>query len=67
VCFRLYTEAAYNEMALTPEPEIMRVGLTSSMLQLKCLGQDLEDLDLMDLPDRDSSEHVIFCAMSRKC
>ncbi|KAF5383681.1 hypothetical protein D9615_003641 [Tricholomella constricta] len=54
VCFRLYTEESYNKMALAPEPEIMRCSLTSSLLQLKCLNQDLEDLDLMDMPDVDS-------------
>ncbi|PFH53277.1 hypothetical protein AMATHDRAFT_137858 [Amanita thiersii Skay4041] len=53
-CFRLYTEESYNNMPLSSEPEILRVSLTSSILQLKCLGQDLEDLDLMDKPDRDS-------------
>ncbi|GLB41932.1 putative RNA helicase [Lyophyllum shimeji] len=56
VCFRLYTEDAFNNMALAPEPEIMRCSLTSSILQLKCLNQDLEELDLMDMPDVDSSE-----------
>ncbi|RDB16014.1 putative ATP-dependent RNA helicase prh1 [Hypsizygus marmoreus] len=53
-CFRLYTEDAFNNMALAPEPEIMRCSLTSSILQLKCLNQNLEELDLMDMPDVDS-------------
>lgn len=55
VCFRLYTEDAFNKMELAPEPEIMRCSLTSSILQLKCLNQDLEALDLMDMPDIESS------------
>lgn len=55
VCFRLYTEEAFNGMKISSEPEIMRCSLSSSVLQLKCLGQDLEDLDLMDSPDRESS------------
>ncbi|KAK1227716.1 Salivary acidic proline-rich phosphoprotein 1/2 [Marasmius sp. AFHP31] len=53
-CFRLYTEESFKSMALSAEPEIMRCGLTSPMLQLKCLGQDLETLDLMDRPDLES-------------
>ncbi|KAF8621407.1 hypothetical protein AX15_007819 [Amanita polypyramis BW_CC] len=53
-CFRLYTEGSFNKMPVSAEPEIMRVSLTSSILKLKCLDQNLEDLDLMDKPDRDS-------------
>lgn len=54
MCFRLYTEDAYNKMEMTPEPEITRVSLTSSTLQLKYLGQNIEELELMDMPDIDS-------------
>ncbi|KAF8636185.1 hypothetical protein AX17_003673 [Amanita inopinata Kibby_2008] len=54
LCFRLYTEQAFNSMSVTAEPEILRVSLTSSILQLKCLDQDLENLELMDKPDRES-------------
>ncbi|KAF8968940.1 P-loop containing nucleoside triphosphate hydrolase protein [Flammula alnicola] len=54
VCFRLYTEDAFNAMAVSGEPEILRCSLTSSILNLKCLGQDLEQLDLMDKPDFDT-------------
>ncbi|KAI0794894.1 P-loop containing nucleoside triphosphate hydrolase protein [Abortiporus biennis] len=53
-CFRLYTEDAFKSMPLSAEPEIRRCTLTSSILQLKCLGQDLEELDFMDKPDPDS-------------
>ncbi|PPQ86311.1 hypothetical protein CVT25_005612 [Psilocybe cyanescens] len=53
-CFRLYTEDAFNTMAVSGEPEILRCSLTSSILNLKCLGQNLEELDLMDKPDLDS-------------
>lgn len=56
VCFRLYTEDAFNTMAVSGEPEILRCSLTSSILNLKCLGQNMEDLDLMDKPDMDTSE-----------
>ncbi|KAI0755199.1 P-loop containing nucleoside triphosphate hydrolase protein [Daedaleopsis nitida] len=53
-CFRLYTEESFQKMPATAEPEIKRVPLTSSMLQLKCLNQDLEELDFMDKPDAES-------------
>ncbi|THU78991.1 P-loop containing nucleoside triphosphate hydrolase protein [Dendrothele bispora CBS 962.96] len=53
-CFRLYTEDAFKAMKPSAEPEILRCGLASSLLQLKCIDQDLESLDLMDEPDRDS-------------
>ncbi|KAL1936911.1 hypothetical protein VTO73DRAFT_4239 [Trametes versicolor] len=53
-CFRLYTEDAFKNMPLTAEPEIRRCTLTSSLLQLKCLGQDLEELDFMDKPDEET-------------
>lgn len=48
-------------MPVSPEPEIMRVSLTSSILKLKCLDQDLEGLDLMDKPDQDSSTFSLCC------
>ncbi|KAI0345694.1 P-loop containing nucleoside triphosphate hydrolase protein [Trametopsis cervina] len=53
-CFRLYTEEAFQAMSLSAEPEIRRCTLTASLLQLKCLGQDLEELDFMDKPDQES-------------
>ncbi|KAI0761980.1 P-loop containing nucleoside triphosphate hydrolase protein [Trametes elegans] len=53
-CFRLYTEDAFRKMPVTAEPEIRRCTLTSSLLQLKCLGQDLEELDFMDKPEEES-------------
>lgn len=58
-CFRLFTEEAFNSMAVSVEPEIRRCSLTSSMLQLKCVGQDMETLDLMDKPDEDSSKDPV--------
>ncbi|KAF7767927.1 hypothetical protein Agabi119p4_7170 [Agaricus bisporus var. burnettii] len=54
VCFRLYTEQAFESMKRTAEPEILRCSLTSSILQLKCIGQNMEELDLMDKPDIDA-------------
>ncbi|KAF9479926.1 P-loop containing nucleoside triphosphate hydrolase protein [Pholiota conissans] len=54
VCFRLYTEEAFQNMAVSGEPEILRCSLTASILNLKTLGQNLEELDLMDKPDFDT-------------
>ncbi|KAH9923577.1 P-loop containing nucleoside triphosphate hydrolase protein [Amylocystis lapponica] len=53
-CFRLYTEQAFESMPTSAEPEIRRCTLTSSLLQLKCLGQDLEELDFMDKPEQEA-------------
>ncbi|KIY53779.1 ATP-dependent RNA helicase Prh1 [Fistulina hepatica ATCC 64428] len=53
-CFRLYTEDAFRAMPAAPEPEILRCSLTSGLLQLKCLGQDLQELDLIDMPSVDA-------------
>ncbi|KAI0768917.1 P-loop containing nucleoside triphosphate hydrolase protein [Irpex lacteus] len=53
-CFRLYTEDAFKNMPLSAEPEIRRCTLTASLLQLKCLGQDLEELEFMDKPEDES-------------
>ncbi|CAA7265450.1 unnamed protein product [Cyclocybe aegerita] len=49
-------EEAYSSMAVSGDPEILRCSLTSSILNLKCLGQNLEDIDLMDKPDFESSK-----------
>ncbi|KAF9523914.1 ATP-dependent RNA helicase Prh1 [Crepidotus variabilis] len=54
MCFRLYTEEAFNSMSESGEPEILRCSLTSTILNLKCLGEKLEEMDVMDKPDRDS-------------
>ncbi|KAF8585715.1 P-loop containing nucleoside triphosphate hydrolase protein [Ramaria rubella] len=50
-CFRLYTEKAYNELQDATIPEIQRCDLGSAVLQLKCLGQEPEEVDFMDPPD----------------
>jgi len=54
-CFRLYTEEAFNNMNVCGEPEILRCSLTSSILSLRCSGLNLEELDLLDRPDQESS------------
>ncbi|KAF8507519.1 P-loop containing nucleoside triphosphate hydrolase protein [Hysterangium stoloniferum] len=51
VCFRLYTEDAYHALRDSSIPEIQRSNLTSSILQLKCLGQSPEEVNFMDPPD----------------
>ncbi|KAJ6620711.1 P-loop containing nucleoside triphosphate hydrolase protein [Mycena sp. CBHHK59/15] len=53
-CYRLYTEDAFRALAPAAEPEILRCSLAQSMLQLQCLGQDLQELDLMDAPEPDA-------------
>lgn len=55
-CFRLYTEDAFDKMDYSPQPEIQRTNLTSAILQLKCVGQDLETMEFMDRPEPESSK-----------
>jgi ATP-dependent RNA helicase DHX33 len=43
-------------MELSPEPEILRCNLTSSFLQLKCLGVNLHELEFVDKPDPDAGK-----------
>ncbi|KAF2708869.1 pre-mRNA-splicing factor ATP-dependent RNA helicase prp16 [Pleomassaria siparia CBS 279.74] len=51
-CFRLYTEAAFqNEMLPTSIPEIQRQHLSNTVLMLKAMGiNDLLHFDFMDPP-----------------
>ena len=51
-CFRLYTEAAFqNEMLPTTIPEIQRQNLSNTILMLKAMGiNDLLHFDFMDPP-----------------
>lgn len=51
-CYRLYTEAAYNnEMLPASIPEIQRTNLANVVLQLKAMGiNDLNSFDFMDPP-----------------
>jgi HrpA-like RNA helicase len=58
-CFRLYTEDAFNSMALSSEPEIRRCSLASAFLELKRLGVDMEELEFMDKPDIDSGQSFV--------
>eukprot|EP00249_Psilotum_nudum_P023176 c28773_g1_i1 orf=661-4329(-) len=51
-CYRLYTESAYrNEMLPTTVPEIQRINLGFTVLQMKAMGiNDLLSFDFMDPP-----------------
>ncbi|XP_062110900.1 probable pre-mRNA-splicing factor ATP-dependent RNA helicase DEAH5 [Humulus lupulus] len=51
-CYRLYTESAYrNEMSPTSIPEIQRINLGSTTLNMKAMGiNDLLSFDFMDPP-----------------
>ncbi|KAF8486594.1 P-loop containing nucleoside triphosphate hydrolase protein [Gautieria morchelliformis] len=53
ICFRLYTESAYDRLQDAAIPEIQRCNLASAVLQLKCLGQEPGEVDFMDPPDPD--------------
>jgi hypothetical protein len=71
-CFRLYTEEAFDSMAMSAEPEIQRTNLTSAFLMLKVIGQDLDRMPFMDRPDQESgrlpshqpviSFHILQCS-----
>ncbi|XP_068474492.1 probable pre-mRNA-splicing factor ATP-dependent RNA helicase DEAH5 isoform X2 [Phaseolus vulgaris] len=51
-CYRLYTESAYrNEMSPTTVPEIQRINLATTTLNMKAMGiTDLLAFDFMDSP-----------------
>lgn len=51
-CYRLYTKSAYeNELLPTTVPEIQRINLAYTALQLKAMGvNDLRAFDFMDPP-----------------
>ena len=49
--FRLYTEAAFRQLAPTTLPEIQRSNLAAVVLQLKALGiDDVANFPFMDKP-----------------
>jgi hypothetical protein len=57
-CFRLYTETAFDSMAASAEPEVQRSNLTSAVLQLKVIDQDIESMQFMDTPDQESGMFI---------
>ncbi|KAG1662620.1 Pre-mRNA-splicing factor ATP-dependent RNA helicase DHX15 [Nymphon striatum] len=59
-CFRLYTEAKYNEMKESTKPEILRSNLATLVLSLKKLGiHDVLNFDYIDAPDKNSIANAI--------
>ncbi|KAF9778682.1 P-loop containing nucleoside triphosphate hydrolase protein [Thelephora terrestris] len=53
-CFRVYPMHAFDSMVPALEPEICRCDLTAVILELKCLGLDVEGHDFMDDPDEEA-------------
>ncbi|KAL0905128.1 hypothetical protein M5K25_027307 [Dendrobium thyrsiflorum] len=62
-CYRLYTESAYrNEMSPTTIPEIQRINLGATTLNMKAMGiNDLLYFDFMDPP----SPQALISAMEQ--
>ncbi|KAI0496788.1 hypothetical protein KFK09_023112 [Dendrobium nobile] len=62
-CYRLYTESAYrNEMSPTTIPEIQRINLGTTTLNMKAMGiNDLLSFDFMDPP----SPQALISAMEQ--
>ncbi|KAL3644364.1 hypothetical protein CASFOL_012296 [Castilleja foliolosa] len=62
-CYRLYTESAFhNEMSPTSIPEILRINLGMTTLNLKAMGiNDLLSFDFMDPP----SPQALISAMEQ--
>ncbi|RZS19429.1 hypothetical protein BHM03_00051825 [Ensete ventricosum] len=62
-CYRLYTESAYrNEMSPTTIPEIQRINLGTTVLNMKAMGiNDLLSFDFMDPP----SPQALISAMEQ--
>ncbi|WP_437671630.1 ATP-dependent RNA helicase HrpA [Sorangium sp. So ce131] len=53
VCFRLYPEQDYQARPAYTDPEILRVGLSGVILQMKALGLgDIEDFPFLDAPSK---------------
>lgn len=55
VCYRLYTEHAFQQLRVTSPPEITRTDLTTPILQLKSLGiDDLMKFEWVSSPPAES-------------
>ncbi|WP_437935344.1 ATP-dependent RNA helicase HrpA [Sorangium sp. So ce341] len=53
VCFRLYAEQDYQARPAYTDPEILRVGLSGVILQMKALGLGaIEDFPFLDPPSK---------------
>jgi HrpA-like RNA helicase len=64
-CFRLYTEAIFEELEEESKPEIQRCNLAAAVLQLVAMNQDPFTFEYIDSPGRDASE--FFSCPARDC
>lgn len=63
-CYRLYTEDAFDKLAVSPIPEIRRVSLTFALLHLLANGQDnVWEFEYMDAPDQESGSSILVVAL----
>ncbi len=65
MCFRLYTEASFDELDQEIEPEIKRVNLASVLLLLKASGvENVVDFDYLDRPESSASKFILNLSLS---
>ena len=58
--YRLYTERTYRRMLPTPVPEIQRINLAPTVLNLKAMGiEDPLHFDFMDAPSEEAMIHSL--------
>ncbi|CAK4066902.1 unnamed protein product [Aphanomyces euteiches] len=57
VCYRLFPEDKFQELAARAVPEIKRVSLEIVVLQLKCMG--IDDVLAFDFIERPNTKHMI--------
>ncbi|EJT98205.1 pre-mRNA splicing factor [Dacryopinax primogenitus] len=57
VCYRLYTEEAYNGLRKTTPPELVRTDLALPVLQLKSLG--IDNLNKFEWPTPPPAENLV--------
>ncbi|KAI6649526.1 Pre-mRNA-splicing factor ATP-dependent RNA helicase DHX15-like isoform X2 [Oopsacas minuta] len=53
-CYRLYSESSFLKLARHTVPEILRIELTSTILNLKTMGIELTRFELIDQPSLES-------------
>lgn len=57
-CFRLYNQNSYQELPDYHLPEILRVDISNSLLQLKSIGvKRVKDFQFMDAPEEAAIDH----------
>ncbi|RHY48990.1 hypothetical protein DYB30_008844 [Aphanomyces astaci] len=57
VCYRLFPEAKFEELAARAIPEIKRVSLEMVVLQLKCMG--IDDVLSFEFIERPNAKHML--------